>query len=182
MLQMLVTVLSLSRLPVMGWMAFRELPGSAGFSPLMGLGLGWLVVSDGLDGLLARRWKVESVLGRVVDHVTDKVIILTFAWGLSEYRDLPRWVPVLLAVREGLSSLVGLILWKIRRVMPSSRFWGRVTGAIGVLGLLAYLGRWPVRPALLWLYLGSALVASFLYAWVYGTMLLRKARSPLAVS
>ena len=178
----IVTLLSLSRLPVVAWMVFRELPASAGFSLSMGLGLGWLVLSDGLDGLLARRWQVEGVLGRVVDHVTDKVIILAFAWGLSEYRDLPRWVLGLLALREGLSSLVGLALWKVRRVMPGSRFWGRITGVVGVLGLLAYLDLWPLRQVLLWLYLGCALVASLLYGWVYGAALFRRERSPLAVS
>ncbi len=180
-LQGFVTLMSLSRLPVAVWMVLRELPSSTGLSPFMGLGLGWLLISDGLDGFLARRWKVEGVVGRVVDHVTDKVIILTFVWGLSEYRDLPRWVLGVLAAREGLSSLAGLMLWKVRRVMPGSRFWGRITGVAGVLGLLAYVDLWPFRQALLWLYLACALTASLLYGWVYGTVLLRKERSPLAV-
>lgn len=181
LLQAVLALLSLSRLPVAGWMVFKEIPASPGFTPMTGLGLAWLLLSDGLDGWLARRLRVEGVFGRVVDHVTDKVVILTLAWALAENRDLPRWVVWVLALREGLSSLVGFLLWVFRRTMPSSRFWGRLTGILGVLGLLAYLGWWPIREALLWTYLGSALLASVLYAWVYGVRAVREEQTPLAV-
>lgn len=34
------------------------------------------LVTDFLDGYLARRWKVEGVFGRVVDPFVDKVLVL----------------------------------------------------------------------------------------------------------
>lgn len=179
-LKALLSLLSFSRLPVTGWMISR-MPFSEGFSPSLWIGLAWLVISDGLDGFLARRWKVEGALGRAVDHVTDKAVILLLAWGLADHRDLPRWVVWLLGVRESVSTLVGLTLWKLRRFMPTSRFWGRITGIIGVLGLLAYVGQWPFREAILWLYLASALVASLLYAWTYGVHAIRKEQAPVTV-
>jgi len=34
------------------------------------------LVTDFLDGYLARRWKVEGAFGRVVDPFVDKVLVL----------------------------------------------------------------------------------------------------------
>src|SRR6476469_8304809 len=34
------------------------------------------LITDFLDGFLARRWKVEGVFGRVVDPFVDKILVL----------------------------------------------------------------------------------------------------------
>src|SRR5687767_2765874 len=34
------------------------------------------LITDGLDGYLARRWKVEGAFGRVVDPFVDKVLVI----------------------------------------------------------------------------------------------------------
>lgn len=159
----LPSLFSLSRLPV-AWGMFRsmDLRGS-----WMEIGLIWLVFSDGLDGWLARRFRVESVMGRVIDHVVDKAIILLFAWGLTWYRDLPSWTASLLSLREVITAGVSLRLWKSKRMMPGSRLWGRVSGLLGIAGFAAYYYEWPLRTGFLWAYLVSLATASLLYARVY---------------
>lgn len=55
-------------------------------------------ISDVVDGWLARRWKVESWQGGLIDAIADKVFVLTvlivFA---SEGKFAPFWIPVIIA-------------------------------------------------------------------------------------
>ncbi|RDB31740.1 CDP-alcohol phosphatidyltransferase family protein [Candidatus Similichlamydia laticola] len=41
------------------------------------------ILSDGLDGFLARRWKVCSALGACLDPVADRVLFYALAWSFS---------------------------------------------------------------------------------------------------
>ncbi len=155
------TLLSLSRIPIALQM-FRKMEDLRNL--WVEAGLLWLLLSDGLDGWLARKLHVRGVWGRVVDHVTDKVVILLLAWGLTLYRDLPSWVAALLTFRETATGGVALWLWRTRKVMPGSRVWGRINGLFGVAGFAAFYYEWTFRFPLLWAYLASALAASLLYA------------------
>lgn len=66
-----ITVLRLALIPVFAW---ALLAGRATLAPAL---LVAIAASDGLDGLLARRWHAESRFGAVVDPVADKLTQLT---------------------------------------------------------------------------------------------------------
>jgi cardiolipin synthase len=168
-------LLSLSRLPalviVVGALHRENLS-------LAVWGLAWMGLSDGLDGWLARRWGGGGNVGRVLDHVVDKISILTLTWTLSRVRDLPAWVFWLFTVRESASSLASLVVYRHRQLFPRSHVLGRITGAVFVGMLFAYLYWWQYRAMLVWVVVGSAAAATAQYAWIY----LRPVSSPSRVS
>jgi CDP-diacylglycerol--glycerol-3-phosphate 3-phosphatidyltransferase len=63
------------------------------------------LVTDFLDGYLARRWKVEGVFGRVVDPFVDKVLVLgSFIFfagkNFSDITGVVPWMVVVILARE----------------------------------------------------------------------------------
>jgi len=63
------------------------------------------LVTDFLDGYLARRWKVEGVFGRVVDPFVDKVLVLgTFIFfagrNFAAITGVVPWMVVVILARE----------------------------------------------------------------------------------
>jgi len=83
-------------------------------------GKGWLVaaivlfilavITDLLDGYLARRWHVESAFGRIMDPFCDKVLVL----GAFIYLSGPRFV-IATAVENGewLTMATGVYPWMV---------------------------------------------------------------------
>ncbi|MFZ4116123.1 MAG: CDP-alcohol phosphatidyltransferase family protein [Chthoniobacterales bacterium] len=60
-------------------------------------------LSDGIDGWLARHFKLQSKLGSILDPIADKGLMLTAIITLSVSnwdRSLPLWFPVLVIARD----------------------------------------------------------------------------------
>ena len=66
-----------------------------------------------LDGWLARRYRWQSDLGRVLDPVADRVLFLFLVGALLLFGVLPWWAVVPLIVRDGL-MLAGAALMLIQ--------------------------------------------------------------------
>ena len=80
-------------------------------------------LTDWLDGYLARAFKAESIIGKMMDTIADKVLVTAALVMLSAGADprIPPWMTVALLARElivtGLRSLASL---KGMTVSPSS--------------------------------------------------------------
>lgn len=123
------------------------------------------MATDQLDGWLARRSGTSSPLGKLLDPVADKVLVLAALVMLIGEGVAPAWMVALIVVREILVS--GLRLAAIeRRVVLGARELGRVKTwaqavAAAVAGFAA-AGAWSDNVA--WWTLLLALVAT----WVSG--------------
>lgn len=91
------------------------------------------VITDRVDGELARRRGLVTDFGRIADPIADKALIGAALVGLSLLDELPWWVTVVVLVRE-----VGVTLLRffvIRHgVMPASRG-GKVKTLLQALGI-----------------------------------------------
>ncbi len=140
--------------------------------PTLALGvLALMALTDALDGHLARRWHQVSTLGKILDHVIDKVIILTTTLLLIRYRDLPAWVFWLILTREVLTILATAYMFYRHGVMGQSSKLGRATGVAMAVTLVFYLFEWPYRTGLLYTTLSLALLASLNYLRLYARWL-----------
>jgi CDP-diacylglycerol--glycerol-3-phosphate 3-phosphatidyltransferase len=78
------------------------------------------VITDRLDGSLARSYGVTSEFGKLADPIADKMLIGAALIGLSMLGDLPWWVTVLILIRE-----IGVTVLRLavisRGVIPASR-------------------------------------------------------------
>jgi cardiolipin synthase (CMP-forming) len=98
-----------------------------------------IVLTDFLDGQLARAWHVISETGKILDPLSDKVCTALAALSLVYYRGFPFWLLVLIAVRDFAILVAGVILMKYRHVVPVSDMVGRVTMTVVSACLLIYL-------------------------------------------
>ena len=116
----LLTVLRLLLVPVFLFFLFAgdgHQPGSrvAAFAVF-----GVAVITDRLDGWLARTYGMVTEFGKLADPIADKLLIGAALIGLSMLGDLPWWVTVVILAREiGITVLRFAVL--SRGVIPASR-------------------------------------------------------------
>jgi len=78
------------------------------------------VITDRLDGALARSYGATSEFGKLADPIADKMLIGAALIGLSILGDMPWWVTVLILAREiGVTVLRFAVI--SRGVIPASR-------------------------------------------------------------
>ncbi|RKX70836.1 hypothetical protein DRP53_03585 [candidate division WOR-3 bacterium] len=94
-------------------------------------------LSDIADGLLARLLNQESELGKVIDPLTDKLILIAVLLSLVIIDRFPFWALIILSVREAIVISAGIYLLSTRRrVIPASWF-GKVAGwVIGAMVII----------------------------------------------
>lgn len=104
--------------------------------------------TDLLDGYLARRWKLVTTVGTLLDPVADKLLISAALISLVEIRLLPGWMVILIISREfavsGLRSIAAAEGYTIRAgELGKSKMVMQVVG----ITLVMLSVRWPpLRP------------------------------------
>jgi CDP-diacylglycerol--glycerol-3-phosphate 3-phosphatidyltransferase len=61
---------------------------------------GLAALTDAMDGYLARRWGTVTRLGKLLDPIADKLLILTALFLLVDFDLVEAWVAIVLAGRE----------------------------------------------------------------------------------
>ena len=133
------------------------------------------VITDRLDGWLARTYGLETEFGKLADPIADKLLIGSALIGLSMLGDLPWWVTVVILVREiGITVLRFAVL--NRGVIPASRG-GKLKTliqaiAIGlfILPLNTWSGPWLT---VVWVVMGAAIVLTVVTGLDYLSSALR---------
>ena len=97
------------------------------------------VITDFLDGFLARRWNQQTKLGRYLDPVSDKTVTIGSLFALVRYYDFPTWVFAAFVLREVVAVWGGSFLFFRRNMLGAPNIWGKV----GV-GLVAVTVLWYV--------------------------------------
>lgn len=69
--------------------------------------------SDLVDGFLAKRFKLETVLGSYLDPLADKLLIVSIYIALGVARELPSWLVVMVVSRDILIVLGVMLLWMV---------------------------------------------------------------------
>ena len=78
------------------------------------------VVTDKIDGALARNYGMVTEFGTMADPIADKTLIGGALIGLSMLGDLPWWVTVVILAREVGITVLRLVVLR-RGVIPASR-------------------------------------------------------------
>ena len=104
-----------------------------------------VVLSDFLDGLLARLLKEESILGRYLDPVSDKIVTIGGLSTITAYFHFPLWILLLYIIREIIGVWLGLFLYFKKGIQGKPNIWGKLQVALVALCVLQYLTI-PVYP------------------------------------
>ena len=154
----------------------------AGAIPFCGAGEWiWMIpagcASDLLDGWLARRWKVDSWGGGVLDATADKLFVLSvLVTFVLSGKFSPWWIPGII-VRDITVTAIALYAlscraWASFRRMNASRFGKLATGGQFVLFLVVLLREDFILPGLV-----LAVLFSFLAACDYGMQFINVLRN-----
>ncbi|GAB2680388.1 CDP-diacylglycerol--glycerol-3-phosphate 3-phosphatidyltransferase [Thalassiella azotivora] len=147
-----LTVLRIALVPVFGLLLVHD----GGEDPAWRLGA-WLaftaaVLTDRLDGDLARRYGLVTDFGKVADPIADKALVGTALVLLSWLGELPWWVTAVVLLRELGITLLRFVVIR-HGIMPASHG-GKIktvlqTVAIGLylLPLRSWFGGWAVDVA-----------------------------------
>lgn len=128
------------------------------------------VLTDAVDGYLARAEQQASRLGAILDPAADKLFLVTAFLSLSlistlpqEYR-LPAWVPIVVISRDLVIVCGWLIIVLVTgdlRAQPSRL--GKATTFFQMLTILSILLRWPFARAALWIAMAFTVLSGIGY-------------------
>jgi CDP-diacylglycerol--glycerol-3-phosphate 3-phosphatidyltransferase len=126
---------------------------------------GTAMLSDILDGVLARRLNESTELGKILDPLTDKIALAVFAIYAVWQADLPIWAAGLIIGRDILIIFLGIVYAQRVKEIPVSNFLGKITALSWGLLLLVYVVKWEKgQLPLMWLSLVLLLASVISYA------------------
>lgn len=108
-----------------------------------------LMITDKLDGDIARKHNLITNFGKIADPIADKALMISAFVSLNIVGALPVWITVVVIVRE-----LGITLWRMvqlrqGRVVPASKG-GKLKTALQSLAVALYLipapgwAHWPI--------------------------------------
>ncbi len=143
-------------------------------------------LSDAIDGYLAKRFNATTQLGRYLDPIADKVLLVTIYVTLGQQGHLPLWLVILVVSRDFLiiggallAFTLGQPLWMRPLIVSKANTALQIGLAALVLGQTGFEVAFPViEMALILLVATTTLLsgATYLVAWVRRTQGLGDAR------
>ena len=104
------------------------------------------VISDGLDGFIARTLNQKTALGTILDPIADKILLVSAFICLSLINNvpanlkLPPYVPIIVISRDAIIVLGSVLVYFIRgdvKIQPS--FWGKITTFFQMMTIVSIL-------------------------------------------
>jgi len=143
-------------------------------------------ISDGLDGLLARRLGQQTTLGAYLDPIADKLLLNSSIVSLGVAQAIPLWLVILVLSRDVIilaTALAMILTTSLRTFQPS--FYGKAnTFSLITTVLLTLLDRAELVEGVRWLQqtgvycTASLTVLSFLHYAVITAERIRRLERP----
>jgi cardiolipin synthase (CMP-forming) len=179
-------LLSAARFLIAPWLFYALWQHEYGLSLALSIVAG---ITDGLDGLAARRFGASSRIGAYLDPLADKVLLSGAYLTLALSGAIDPWLAILVLGRDVLILVfVGIVYLatKLRTFPPS--FWGKASTCAQIAYILAFLARSEgLFPAFLvtlgkWIAVGLTSWSAIHYAWIGTRMFGRNPQRTFPVS
>ena len=164
----LLTLIRIVFLPAVVW-RFRA---GDSFGALMLYVLAML--TDMMDGVLARKLNQITTLGKLLDPIADKLSLLILMWMFVSDGQIPVWLFVMVLIKEAIlivGSAAALWCGIVVHALPI----GKATTVTFIFSMIA---RFLAQRVLADVLLGVSLALSFAALIWYSAVLLRKVRKP----
>ncbi len=171
-----LTVLRLLLVPVFGWLLLAEGGQNAAYRWAAFGVFALAMVTDRIDGDLARSRGLVTNFGKVADPIADKALVTMALVGLSEIGEVPWWITVVVLVREWGITLVRLRV--IRHGVMAAGRGGKLKTLLQTVGIGFFLWpRWTLPAPQAWDFVAwTALVAAVIVTVVTGVDYLLQAQ------
>ncbi len=135
----LLTMLRVVMIPLCLWFLDKDTPRSGFWA---GIVFTIAAMTDMLDGYLARRLNVVSVLGKLLDPLADKLIVMaTLVW-MTHMGRVPAWVIIVLLGRD-ISVTALRSIAASEGVVIAAGEEGKAKTALQMIGIIALLLGYP---------------------------------------
>jgi CDP-diacylglycerol--glycerol-3-phosphate 3-phosphatidyltransferase len=137
------------------------------------------VLTDLLDGQIARKFHQETEFGRIIDPLADKICSGAVIIALVSLGDIPLWFLFTVIGRDTLILLGGIYIAKTKKVVFHSNWAGKaamgIVAAYIVLATLRIESLGDIETVLLWLSTAFLTISFILYCKrFYGTVLAKQ--------
>jgi len=164
----ILTVLRIALIPVMVWLLLEEPSNTEEIvSVIIFVGA---MITDIVDGWLARKWDLVSPVGAYLDPLADKLMTITVLVMLVPLGRAPAWMVSLLLCREVAITGLRSIASQEGMVLAASSFGKLKTVYLGTaIGFLLFHTEWlgcdahSAGIALLWIATGFSLLSGLHY-------------------
>jgi cardiolipin synthase (CMP-forming) len=113
------------------------------------------VISDAADGYIARKSKLHSKAGLVLDPLGDKLLLMSAFIFLSSVSKLthvfPLWVVLIVISRDAIILLGALVIYVVKHdieVYPTR--WGKLTTTFQMTSVIVVLLQWHLAYLIWW--------------------------------
>ena len=159
----LSNILSLSRIFLLPLIVFGLTKSSPSYRAFALIIMSIAIITDGLDGYMARRLGEVSALGKILDPIGDKICIGVIAIAVTILRDLPWWAMGFIIFRDIGIVIGGLLMVGRWTIVTSSNIWGKATSIFQSIAIIAYAFEVPLRSYPLTVAMVFTLVSSISY-------------------
>jgi cardiolipin synthase len=171
----ILTVIRLFLVPIFAVLYFSDIENNHFYA----LGIFILAgVTDVLDGYIARKYDLVSIVGTVLDPLADKLMLLTALICLTLDGVMPVWAMAIMLVKELFMMTSGVYLYfrKEKVVIPANKFgkMATVLFSLAVFLMIVLPDHWATLPVLV-VAIASKLSALVSYAKHYFTRVHLKA-------
>ncbi|MDO5329518.1 MAG: CDP-alcohol phosphatidyltransferase family protein [Coriobacteriia bacterium] len=111
-------------------------------------------ITDGIDGFVARHFNQTTRLGKILDPIADRGLILAAVIVLTILSRLPLWIMIIVLFRDLLFLIGGGIIFKLKNIRVNVIMLGKVATAIFYVGLAALILAWPWGMGFGWINVG----------------------------
>lgn len=139
-----ITIFRIILVPIILIIPFFNIPGDVCGVPLSFVIIDVIFViaslTDKLDGYIARSRNQITNLGKFLDPIADKILVIVAMLILVEAGRLPAWIPAIVVIREFIVSGYRLIAVEKQGKVIAASVWGKIKTCTQMLGLtIAFL-------------------------------------------
>lgn len=95
-----ITIARILCAPVFLWLLLADAGAGGGLRWAAAVLFIVAIATDGVDGYIARRYRIVSDLGKLLDPIADKALTGVAFVGLSILGELPWWITIVVLIRE----------------------------------------------------------------------------------
>lgn len=121
------------------------------------------LVSDVLDGFIARKFDQITYLGQVLDPLADKTLFMSLFGLFSWNNRIPMIAFALFLVPHLALIIAGALMYQWDQSVIPSNFWGKTSSFLVSVGLIAVFFSIPYSVMLIYLGIGASYVSAGVY-------------------
>ncbi|MDR0905113.1 MAG: CDP-alcohol phosphatidyltransferase family protein [Oscillospiraceae bacterium] len=139
-------------------------------------------ITDFLDGAIARRYNLISNLGKVLDPLGDKMMMVAAMICITIDGFLPVWAVSVVVIKELLMGIGGFVIHRrVKAEIPPSNIFGKTTTVVFIVVCLTLMAFPDIPPtyatAMVGVALGLMFAALLSYILMFSAMMKKKNNS-----